>query len=76
MVMARQLVFSNMLIFKSPNEYALYAWQAGIGLPDREYYFKEDEDGKKILAAYQAHIEKNVYPCGLKKMAPRMLKCC
>jgi putative endopeptidase len=44
--------------FKSPNEYALYAWQAGIGLPDREYYFKEDEDGKKILAAYQAHIEK------------------
>jgi putative endopeptidase len=43
--------------FKSPDEYALYAWQSGIGLPDREYYFKQDEDGKKILSAYQAHIE-------------------
>jgi putative endopeptidase len=51
--------------FKSPNDYALYAWQAGIGLPDREYYFKEDEDGKKILAAYQAHIEKMFTLAGL-----------
>lgn len=44
--------------FKSPNEYALYTWQDGIGLPDRDYYFKDDEDSKKILAAYQAHIER------------------
>ena len=51
--------------FKSPNDYALYAWQAGIGLPDREYYFKDDEDGKKILAAYQAHIEKMFTLAGL-----------
>jgi putative endopeptidase len=55
--------------FKSPNEYALYAWQAGIGLPDREYYFKEDEDGKKILAEYQAHIEKMFTLAGLKNGA-------
>jgi len=55
--------------FKSPNEYALYAWQAGIGLPDREYYFKEDEDGKKILAAYQAHIEKMFTLAGLENGA-------
>lgn len=50
--------FFQLADLKSPNEYALYAWQAGIGLPDREYYFKEDDDGKKILTAYQAHIEK------------------
>jgi putative endopeptidase len=55
--------------FKSPNEYALYAWQAGIGLPDREYYFKEDEDGKRILAEYQAHIEKMFALAGLKNGA-------
>ncbi|MFT5712884.1 MAG: putative endopeptidase [Glaciecola sp.] len=55
--------------FKSPNEYALYAWQAGIGLPDREYYFKEDEDGKRILAEYQAHIEKMFTLAGLKNGA-------
>ncbi|MFT6329132.1 MAG: putative endopeptidase [Bermanella sp.] len=55
--------------FKSPNDYALYAWQAGIGLPDREYYFKEDEDGTKILAAYQAHIEKMFTLAGIENGA-------
>lgn len=55
--------------FKSPNEYGLYAWQAGIGLPDREYYFKEDEDGKNILTAYQAHIEKMFNLAGLENGA-------
>ncbi len=57
--------------FKSPNEYALYAWQAGIGLPDREYYFKEDEDGKKILAAYQAHIERMFGLAGIENGAEK-----
>jgi len=30
--------------------------QGGLGLPDRDYYFKDDDASKKILAAYVAHI--------------------
>ncbi|HWF43588.1 MAG TPA: M13 family metallopeptidase [Candidatus Kapabacteria bacterium] len=33
------------------------AWQAGLGLPDREYYFKSDEHSKDIRKAYQKHIQ-------------------
>ena len=33
-------------------------WQAGIGLPDRDYYFNNDESTKKIRAAYLVHVGK------------------
>ena len=33
-------------------------WQAGIGLPDRDYYFDETEHGKEIIAGYKAMIAK------------------
>lgn len=32
-------------------------YQAGLGLPDRDYYFKEDDKSKEIRAAYVKHIE-------------------
>jgi endothelin-converting enzyme/putative endopeptidase len=35
---------------------ALYA--GGLGLPDRDYYFKDDEKSKQIRAKYVAHVEK------------------
>jgi putative endopeptidase len=44
--------------FKNPNTYMMYTWQAGLGMPDREYYLKEGEDSDNIRAAYQAHIAK------------------
>ena len=28
---------------KDPTRHALYTWQGGLGLPDREYYLKTDE---------------------------------
>ena len=43
--------------FKDPNYYMMYAWQGGIGLPDREYYFKEDESSAELREKYVAHIE-------------------
>lgn len=43
--------------FKNPNTYMIYTWQAGIGLPDKEYYFKEDEKSAEIRAKYLIHIE-------------------
>ena len=51
--------------FKDPNTYMMYAEQAGLGLPDREYYFKDDERSKEIRQAYQAHIEKMFELAGL-----------
>jgi putative endopeptidase len=43
--------------FKDPNYYMIYAWQNGLGLPDREYYFKEDEVSAGIRKKYVEHIE-------------------
>jgi putative endopeptidase len=39
---------------KDPNKYAFYLTQAGIGLPDRDYYLKPDFAVQK--AAYQNYI--------------------
>jgi len=33
-------------------------YQAGLGLPDRDYYFKTDEATGKVVKAYQAYIQK------------------
>jgi putative endopeptidase len=43
--------------FKDPNYYMIYAWQSGLGLPDREYYFKDDEASAAIRHKYVEHIE-------------------
>ncbi len=44
--------------FKDPNTYMIYAWQGGIGLPDREYYILDDEKSVELREKYVAHIEK------------------
>lgn len=41
---------------KNSERYAMYLWQTGIGLPDREYYFKEDEMTSNIRTEYRKHI--------------------
>ncbi len=50
---------------KNPNTYMMYTWQAGLGLPDREYYFKEGEESENIRTAYQAHIARMFELAGL-----------
>ena len=44
--------------FKNPKQYMIYAAQSGLGLPDREYYFKEDDASVELRAKYVDHIEK------------------
>ena len=41
---------------KNPDAYMVNLVQAGLGLPDRDYYLKDDPKLKEIRAAYQAHI--------------------
>lgn len=40
------------------SKYAVYLYQGGLGLPEREYYFKEDSRTQNIRAEYLKHISK------------------
>ena len=55
--------------FKNPNYYMIYAWQTGLGLPDREYYFKDDEASVTIREKYVDHIEAMFELAGLEDAA-------
>ncbi len=39
-----------------PNTYVMHLGQGGLGLPERNYYFPKDDDGKKLLVDYTAHV--------------------
>lgn len=41
---------------KKSDEYIPYLSQGGLGLPDRDYYIKTDEESKKIRSEYEKHI--------------------
>lgn len=43
---------------KQPDRYVPYFYQAGIGLPDRDYYFRDDEKSVQTRQAYLEHIAK------------------
>ena len=51
--------------FKDPNSYMILTWQGGIGLPEREYYFNEDESSVAIRQKYVAHIARMFALAGL-----------
>jgi len=50
---------------KAPTQYAVYTSQAGLGLPDREYYLKTDEKSVKLRAAYVAYMVKALTLAGV-----------
>lgn len=58
-------VIGQYVDFKNPETYMIYSFQAGIGLPDREFYFKEDEANVKIREAYVEHVAKMFDLAGL-----------
>lgn len=52
---------------KNPKTYMIYTWQAGLGLPDKDYYFKEGEKSQSIRDKYLIHLEKMHQLAGLDK---------
>jgi len=44
--------------FKKPTHNALYNWQGGLGMPDREYYLSDDEQMVATREAYVVHVAK------------------
>jgi predicted metalloendopeptidase len=43
---------------KNPDRYLTIVAQGGLGLPDRDYYLKDDAKFQEIRSQYQAHLEK------------------
>ncbi len=41
---------------KKSDQYALYLWQGGLGLPERDYYFNKDERNTNIRKEYLTHL--------------------
>jgi endothelin-converting enzyme len=42
---------------KNSTQYALYVYQSGLGLPDRDYYLSNDNEFKSIRSAYSAYLK-------------------
>lgn len=50
------LALGQVADFKDPKTYMIYAAQSGLGLPDREFYFLEDERSARVREQYIEHI--------------------
>lgn len=55
--------------FKDPTTNILHVVQAGLGLPDRDYYLKEGDEAQKTRDAYVATMEKMLGMAGLAEPA-------
>jgi putative endopeptidase len=47
------------------------AWQSGLGMPDREYYFKTDDRSAKLRDDYRAHMTRTFQLAGLTESLAR-----
>jgi putative endopeptidase len=56
---------------KNPEVYIYTMFQGGIGMPDRDFYLKENERNTKLQAAYLKHIENVLTLAGEKDAATR-----
>jgi putative endopeptidase len=52
---------------KNSAKMALYLWQGGLGLPNREYYFRKDQRTINIRKEYKIHLAKMLELLGLNK---------
>jgi putative endopeptidase len=43
---------------KNPDRYIVFVTQSGLGMPDRDYYLKDDAVYVKLREKYRAHIER------------------
>lgn len=56
---------------KDPTSYAVHLHQAGLGLPDRDYYLRREKEYADIRAAYRAYVEKMLTLGGVPAPRPR-----
>lgn len=41
---------------KNSEKYIIYLGQGGLGMPDRDYYLKDDAESKRVRKAYEIHL--------------------
>ncbi|ACB77885.1 M13 family metallopeptidase [Opitutus terrae] len=46
-----------------------YGWQAGLGLPDRDYYLRDDEKSQTLRTQYVAHVARMLELAGAEPAA-------
>ena len=46
--------------FEDADAYLVYVGQGGLGLPERDYYVRDDEDSVEMRNAYRGHIAKQL----------------
>ncbi|MCA0208289.1 MAG: M13 family peptidase [Proteobacteria bacterium] len=56
---------------KNPDVYTYIIFQGGIGMPDRDFYLKENERNTALQAAYLKHLENVLTLAGEKDAAAR-----
>ncbi len=44
--------------FENSSQYLLYVVQGGLGLPERDYYFRDDDHSVELRAKYLSHISR------------------
>ncbi len=54
--MSMPVDMQQLVDWNDASKYSLLVAQGGLGLPDREYYFKDDEKSVKLRETYVAHI--------------------
>ncbi len=54
---------------KDSEKYILYLGQGGLGMPDRDYYLKNDEESVRVRTAYQAYLVRLLELAGRKTTA-------
>lgn len=42
---------------KNSEKYVMHIGQSGLGLPDRDYYLKDDAESVRVRTAYEKHLE-------------------
>ncbi|HVV39205.1 MAG TPA: M13 family metallopeptidase [Candidatus Paceibacterota bacterium] len=52
---------------KDSTRYALHIYQGGLGLPDRDYYLKDEAEFVRVRAAYREYVTKVFELLGYKK---------
>ncbi len=54
---------------KNSERYILHLGQGGLGMPDRDYYLKDDEESKRVRGAYEKHLVRLLELAGRKREA-------
>src|ERR1035437_5127541 len=54
---------------KNSEKYIIYLGQGGLGMPDRDYYIKSDEESLRVRSAYEKHLVRLLELAGRKATA-------